>query len=160
MNVSGFINALIAVAAGYLAGAVTVQLVAPDLLSRLTAPDLPEALTARLVSAGDFRDIDTVYRARGRAQILQGSDISILRFTEFAVTPGPDLQVWLSQDRDIWFSGDVAAARVQPLGPLKQTTGDQVYLLPEGLELSQWRSAIIWSDSARVLVAAADLEGR
>lgn len=159
MRARSFLNTFVSVCAGFIAGVVAVQTVAPDLLETLTRSSLPDAVTARLVSAGDFRDIDTVFRSTGRAQLLDGGEIKILRFTEFAVTNGPNLEVWLSTDAEIAFPEDILIQNVVSLGPLKQTAGDQVYLLPAGLDPREYKTVMIWEAQFGSLYGVVEMAG-
>ncbi|MEM8788393.1 MAG: DM13 domain-containing protein [Pseudomonadota bacterium] len=145
------------VLAGFLAGVVSVQMLAPELLNAQERRRLPERLAVRMVAAGDFIGVDSVRRASGRAQLLDAGAMQILRFTEFQVSNAPHLEVWLSQNDAVFGSFDVRAAEVLPLSPLKDSRGDQVYLLPEGLDLNQYRSVLIWSPEFRVLYGVANL---
>lgn len=156
MRVGSFLNSLVSVVAGFVAGAITVQMVAPDLL-KPSAERLPEALTARLVAAGNFEGADPVREASGRAQVLDGGDVKVLRFTDFDVTRGPDLEVWLLRDGDVEATADIRAQDVLSLGRLKRMEGDQVYLLPDGLDPTGFAAVAIWGAQFNTLHALAPL---
>ncbi len=129
---------------GFVAGVVGVQTVAPDLLQGDPGRRVPSAVTARLVAAGDFRGMDSVRPADGRAQLLDAGDIQILRLVGLRVAPAPDLRVWLSRLPAEADPAGVPVAAVRPVAPLASPEGDQTYLLPAGLDLGQYRSVLIW----------------
>ncbi|MEM8868917.1 MAG: DM13 domain-containing protein [Pseudomonadota bacterium] len=158
MRAGNFLGNLLTVLAGFFAGVLSVQLLAPDFLNATRTQRLPEAVTARMLAAGDFSDIDSVYRASGRAQLLDGGDLQILRFTEFNVSNAPNLEVWLSTESDITDSSDVRAADILPIAALERSRGDQIYVLPEGLDLSIYRSVLIWSAEFGVLYGVANFD--
>ncbi|MEM7616695.1 MAG: DM13 domain-containing protein [Pseudomonadota bacterium] len=158
MRAGNFLGNLLTVLAGFFAGVVSVQLLAPDFLNTTLTQRLPDSVTARMLAAGDFSDINSVYRASGRAQLLDGGDLQILRFTDFNVSNAPNLEVWLSTEADITDSSDVRAANVLPVAALERNRGDQIYVLPEGLDVSRYRSVLIWSTEFGVLYGVANLE--
>jgi hypothetical protein len=84
--------------------------------------------------------------------------VSILRFTDFKVTNGPDLKVWMVKAENIERAADVTASEWLTLGPLKGNIGDQNYVLPEGMDISAFKSVVIWCEQFGVLFASAMLE--
>ena len=82
---------------------------------------------------------------------------TLLRFTEFEVTNGPGLEVWLVDIPDPQRSADVSASRWLSLGPLKGNKGDQTYVVPEGVDMATWGSVAIWCEQLSVLYSVATL---
>jgi len=158
MKLTTFLGTLTTVALSFGAGVMTTSVFAPDLVKSLTADQLPEAVTARLAAVGDFTGTSTIHRGAGRAQLLEGTDVSVLRLIELRVTDGPDLELWLLERADVTGTADVLAAEAVSLGPLQSATGDQIYLMPEGLSAGDYGAVGIWSASARMLFAVAPLE--
>ncbi len=158
MRAGNFLTTVFTVLAGFFAGVVTVQVLAPDLLNSGQQQRLPESVTARMLAAGDFGGVDSVRRASGRAQLLDGGDIQILRFTDFNVSNAPNLQVWLSTEAGVTGAGDVRAVDVIPVASLERHHGDQIYVLPDGLDVSRYRSVLIWSPEFGMLYGVANLE--
>jgi hypothetical protein len=68
------------------------------------------------------------------------------------VRNGPDLFVYLSPNEDGYADGAVN------LGELKATDGAFNYDVPAGVDVSQFRSAIVWCKRFSVLFAVAPLE--
>mgnify|MGYP000468812702 CR=1 FL=1 len=152
-----FLTTVGTVLAGFFAGVVTVQMLAPDLLNDLQRNRLPDAITARMVGTGAFEDVSSIHKASGRVQLLDGGTLKILRFTGFEVTNGPHLEVWLSKADEVTASQDVRAADVFQLGPLDRIRGDQLYILPEGLDTARYRTVLIWSAEFGTLYGVARL---
>ncbi len=158
MQVGVFLSTLAAVGIGFATGAVTATLVAPELFGRQEAR-IPEAVTARLVATGEFGPTGDLFAARGRVQILEGGDITLLRFTDFAVSNGPHQEVWLIEDDTVSRTSDVRADSVLSLGPLKRGIGDQVYLIPDGVDIDRYPTVAIWGAEFPTLYATAALDG-
>jgi hypothetical protein len=78
-------------------------------------------------------------------------------FTEFEVTNGPDLEVWLVADDAPFSSGAVLASEWVSLGQLKGNIGDQTYTIPDDVDVSQFGSVVIWCEQFSVLFSVATL---
>lgn len=104
--------------------------------------DAPDAI--RTLSTGAFRSLE--HETTGRASILALADGSrVLRFDDLRTSNGPDLIVMLSDTpatEDGWRAYD--DGRVVTLGPLKGNIGDQNYAIPDDVDLSAYRSAVVW----------------
>ena len=72
-----------------------------------------------------------------------GDGRRFLRFEDLSTSNGPDLRVYLSEipASDDWYA---YGERFVDLGALKGNRGDQNYVLPDGLDLSEYKSAVIW----------------
>lgn len=46
------------------------------------------------------------------------------------------------------------------LGPIKGNLGNQVYDLPEGTNINEWTSAVLWCDDFSVSFGAAELSAK
>lgn len=159
MRWGSFLTTVGTVLAGFFAGVVTVQMLAPDLLNGLQRNRLPDAITARMVGSGAFEDVSSIHKASGQVQLLDSGTLKILRFVGFEVSNGPHLEVWLSRAEDIRSTRDVRASEVYPLGPLDRIRGDLLYILPEGLDTTRYRTVLIWSAEFGTLYGVARLEG-
>ena len=118
-----------------------------------------ERLTeAVVVVEGAFRDADRAHKGAGDAKIvaLPGGGFE-LQLTNFQVTNGPDLEVWLSEHPDPEKSSDVLAGGWVGLGQLKGNIGDQAYRIPESVDLSEFKSVVIWCEQFSVLFSPAAL---
>ncbi|MEO0497198.1 MAG: DM13 domain-containing protein [Pseudomonadota bacterium] len=111
------------------------------------------------IVSGQFRDADSAHRGSGNATIFTAaSGEPRLAFTEFEVTNGPDLEVWLVKNPDPQSSADVKASEWVSLGQLKGNIGDQSYAIPEGVDLGEYGSAVIWCEQFGVLFSVATLQ--
>jgi hypothetical protein len=104
----------------------------------------PSPQPARLaeLASGTFRSLE--HHTTGQAVILQLPDGStVLRFENLNTSNGPDLHVYLSE---IPASGDwhVYGTRFVDLGKLKGNIGDQNYRLPKDIDLTKFKSAVVW----------------
>lgn len=102
------------------------------------SPKGPEEL-----SRGDFRPLE--HDVEGRALVIETADgRRYVRFEDFETSNGPDLLVYLSvlgADQG-WFDAD--DAEYLDLGELKGNIGDQNYELAADVDLSKYRSVVIW----------------
>lgn len=94
----------------------------------------------------------------GRVRILDvGGGARVLRIEDLDTSNGPDLYVYLStnaaageEDR---FDDDYL-----DLGRLHGNLGDQNYDIPTGVDLSRFRSVVVWCDRFDSAFGAAELE--
>jgi Electron transfer DM13 len=94
------------------------------------------------LARGQFQRLE--HPTSGRAFILELPDGSrFLRFENLDTSNGPDLRVYLSEipASDDWFA---YGERFVDLGALKGNRGNQNYELPVDLNLSRYKSAVIW----------------
>jgi hypothetical protein len=111
-----------------------------------------------VVSKGNFRPL--AHDARGTALIIEASGgDNYLRFEDFEVENGPDLKVYLSRaEPDA--PEDELAADIVDLGELKGNVGDQNYLVPASVDLTMYRSAVVWCKRFSVGFAVAPVNVR
>jgi uncharacterized membrane protein len=123
------------------------------------APDVPRATTPEneapafepgVVQQGEFAGADDFHFARGQALLIETAPGEYtLRFENFSVRNGPDLFVYLSTDAE-GYSEDALL-----LGELKGTDGAFNYEVPNGKDVSQYKSAVVWCRAFSVLFATA-----
>jgi hypothetical protein len=95
------------------------------------------------LASGDFRTLE--HATTGLARIVELEDGSrFVRLEDLDTSDGPDLRVYLtdqplSDDWDVWDDG-----RYVDLGALKGNVGDSNYRIPEDVDLSGFRTAVIW----------------
>jgi len=109
----------------------------------------------KVVVSGSFRSLE--HGTTGRAIVLGRSDGTlILRLENLDTSNGPDLRVYLSQ---VPAGGDLHAYRngFIDLGPLKGNRGSQNYAIPAGIDLSKFKSAVVWCRRIRVGFGVAPL---
>lgn len=105
---------------------------------------------------GDFRGLD--HETSGRATLSKASDDRYyVRLEDFRTENGPDLVVYLSA-APASAEGREFADDFVDLGELKGNIGNQNYVVPEGTDLEQYRSVVIWCRRFTVPFGAAPLE--
>ena len=115
--------------------------------------EAPPKEQAAVLAQGSFIDGDTLHRGSGEASVLRLADGAlVLRLSDFMVTNGPALHVYLTADED----GGTERGFVD-LGPLKGNRGNQNYDIPEEVEISQYKGVAIWCVPFGVLFSSARL---
>lgn len=77
--------------------------------------------------------------------------------SDFKVGPGPKYHVYLSPREKVRKNGDFSKTASLDLGRLRSFEGSQKYTIPEGTDLSQYKSVVIWCEQFNVLISPADL---
>jgi hypothetical protein len=112
---------------------------------------------ARVVGEGSFRSLE--HPTTGRALLLQlESGERVLRLEDLATSNGPQLIVMLSSTpatEDGWSAYDDGPHL--KLQPLKGNRGSQNYTVPGDVDLSIYRSAVVWCDRFDVGFGAAPI---
>jgi hypothetical protein len=94
------------------------------------------------LAGGAFRSLE--HSTSGEALLIELPDGSrILRLEHLETSNGPDLRVYLSEipAGDDWHA---YGERFVDLGALKGNLGNQNYRIPKGVDVSKYRSAVIW----------------
>ncbi len=150
------VTALVAGAVGFVAGNSFWYLASPLWIDRTVS----EPLTGGGLQAGAkgaFKDGDASHAGKGTVTLFNDpSGQRLLRFTDFEVTNGPDLKVYVVDKADVASAEDVTGNTFRSLGALKGNIGDQNYALPKDLEFTP-RSVVIWCEQFGVLFSAATL---
>jgi hypothetical protein len=125
----------------------TVQEALPS--ARAAAPPSPGGPTASprsaestVLAGGRFRSLE--HETTGRAQLVRLADGRVLlRFEDLDTLNGPDLRVYLSE---VPAGGDAHAYGEDfvDLGQLKGNKGNQNYAIPKGVDVTRFKSAVIW----------------
>ena len=121
-----------------------------------TAPPTPSTapFTATTITSGTFRGTDDFHFGHGTASIVEVEPGRYhLRLADFSVRNGPDLFVYLSPD-----AGGYADGALE-LGKLKATDGSFGYDVPDGVDPSDFESALIWCKQFSHLFAVATFDG-
>lgn len=114
-------------------------------------PAPAEASAPAALLSGLFSGADSFHQGSGDATVYRLADGSlVLRLENFSVTNGPDLRVLLARDGSPSGSTELA--------PLKGNRGDQNYSIPQGTDISQYNSVIIYCKPFRVTFATAPLQ--
>ena len=112
-----------------------------------------------ILAQGSFIDIDVIHGAEGTATIYQLEDGShVLRFEGFRSTNGPDLHVILSSDPDPRSRSQVGDNHID-LGALRGNVGNQNYVIPADVDLTQYSSVVIYCVPFHVVFSTATLAG-
>ena len=143
---------------GFVAGNAFWYLGSPLWIDREVSEFLPSDVSLTVVRQGRFSDADRAHKGQGLAEVLQTADGTyLLRLSDFQVTNGPDLKVWLVTADNPTASRDVSASEWLSLGPLKGNIGDQIYPIPADAEIDRYRSVVIWCEQFSVLFSPAPL---
>lgn len=117
-------------------------------------PEMPAEPEVLVI--GSFIDIDPVHGAVGSATIYALPDGSrLLRFQDFRSKNGPDLHVFLSMEAPTSTFGGLGENAVD-LGELKGNVGNQNYEIPADVDLSQYRSVVIYCVPFHVVFSTAE----
>ena len=104
-----------------------------------------------VVASGEFTGADEFHFGSGTASIVETAPGRYaLHIDDFAVRNGPDLFVYLSPE--VGYTADASE-----LGALKASEGSFSYDLPDGVDPSTFRSAVVWCRAFSVLFATAPL---
>ncbi|MCP3757216.1 DM13 domain-containing protein [Streptomyces sp. TBY4] len=137
--------------------AATAPTVPPPSGTSSTSP--PAQPEPRTVSTGQL--ISHEHTTTGTVKIVRLADGShTLRLENLDTSNGPDLHVWLTdapvkEGKAGWEVFD--DGKYVSLGKLKGNKGDQNYVLPADVDLSQYTSVSIWCDRFNVSFGAAAL---
>lgn len=118
---------------------------------RSDGPAAPAA--PRTLATGRLGYVDALHNGTGSVLLLQTGDAVVLRFEGVAITNAPDVHVYLSRET----GGTWSEATSRYLGPLKATNGSFNYAVPTDLDVSSYRSVVVWCRQFSVLVTWADL---
>ncbi len=120
--------------------------------------DSPESETAigiQTLAQGQFGD--RAHPTEGTALVLtDGSEQRFLRFEDFETDNGPDLNVYLSTASPDAPDGDFDDDFID-LGNLSGNIGNQNYEVPADVDLSQYRTVVIWCVRFGVAFGTAEL---
>lgn len=95
------------------------------------------------LASGQFLSLE--HATSGRATLIELADgRRFLRVEDLDTSNGPDLRVYLtdqplSEDWHVWDDGELV-----DLGALKGNVGSSNYLIPVGVDLSRFETAVVW----------------
>lgn len=122
----------------------------------LNEPPLPAMASGRVLSEGDFYDVEK--NGKGSARLYQlGDGTRALRFENLEVNQNTDLFVWLNTASNPKTSRDAVSGDYWVLGNLKSTVGNQNYVIPPEIPVDRVRSIVIWCQPVAIAYAAAAL---
>lgn len=128
----------------------------PDSVMQSDMPrSAPEPLA---LLTGNWIEIDPVHRAQGSATVWLAGEERVLRFEDFRVTNGPQLHVLLTKNVPTSiFAGVGESGDYVDLGPLKGNVGNQNYDIPAEVDLTEYKSAVIYCVPFHVVFSSAEL---
>lgn len=107
----------------------------------------PVGAPSRTDLSGNFGQGDSTYRIRGKATIVRQDITSTLVLSDFDVTNGPDLFVYLvaaSSTENGHVKRQTEQGDFIQIAPLKGNRGTQTYLIPSHIDLSKYPVVSIW----------------
>jgi len=119
---------------------------------------LTEADRTALVASGNFIHADPsdpVHYGSGKVSVYEQT---VFLEPDFEVGPGPKYHVYLVPKGNIRSSDDVKGTMFVDLGRLRSFQGSQRFPIPDGLDLKQYASVVIWCEAFGVLISPADLK--
>lgn len=120
-------------------------------------PAQPAQAGPDVLSRGQFRDLE--HDTSGTAKALRAQDgTTYVRLENFSTSDGPDVIVILSETpatEDDWGAYD--DGEFVALGALKGTKGSQNYKVPADVDLTAYKSVVIWCRRFNVAFGAAPL---
>ena len=127
---------------------------APD---QAAIEEMPSS-SPQVIARGRFVDADAVHKGSGEATLYGLRDGShVVRFEDFRTTNGPDLVVYLARHPSPTQAADVLGNGFVSLGKLKGNIGNQNYSIPEGTDVTEYNSVVIWCELFGVLFSPAAL---
>lgn len=103
---------------------------------------------------GDFTKIDAIHYARGTATVGVGAGgKKVLRFENFTSAHGPNLKVYLDTHSD----GSQPEETGLDLGALPATDGSYNIALPDDVDLTKYKSVVIWCEAFSETFSVASL---
>lgn len=119
--------------------------------------EMGEMETASTIVSGNFIEIDPLHWGKGTAAIYQVSDQQrVLRFQDYSSARGGDVFVYLSRDPEPRTAVEMGVDFLD-LGRLKGNVGNQNYILPANLDLSGYRSVVIFCRQFNTVITVANL---
>ncbi len=122
-----------------------------------SAPLLP---IARAVDAGRAPSKQTTASRAGgdvKGRVTADPGARQLKFADFQVPDRPDLEVWLTAAEPSAPASIQMESKHVSLGRLRKPRGDQTYKIPPELDLSVYRTVLVWSRHTRSADAFARL---
>lgn len=122
--------------------------------SRGSGPPAKQQTEDVLLATGEF--VDAEHDTSGTAKVIRlGDGRRFVRLEHLATSDGPDLHVWVTDQRSGGDWGSYDDGRYLALGELKATHGNQNYEIPAGADLSGLTSVVVWCDRFNVAFGTA-----
>ena len=134
-------------------------LASPLLLTQAVNERAPAARAQSRLAGGRFGVVDGIHKGEGAATLVRLPDgQTVLRLEDdFRVTNGPDLYVYLSGSAAPRTSAELHATGDYEVAQLKGNVGGQNYVLPDDLDLTKFRSVVIYCRRFTTVFSTAEL---
>jgi hypothetical protein len=119
--------------------------------------NMPAAAEPKALSSGSFGEVDAVHKGQGTATVYRAGGALVLRLDPFQVTNGPDLYVYLSAHPAPRNSRQLHEGAALEVSRLKGNIGAQNYTLPADLDLSRYKSVVVYCRRFSVVFSTAEL---
>ena len=130
------------------AAPITVSASVISSASTSTPKVMPSAIPAATKSlSGNF--VDGAHAVSGVAKVINADGANTLRFENFSTENGPDLFVYLANDK--------SGKDFVNLGKLKATNGNFNYTIPANVNVEKYNHVLIWCRAFGVLFGSADM---
>ncbi len=134
-------------------------LASPLFLTQAVSESAPAAPAQSRLAAGRFGVVDGIHKGEGAATLVRLPDgQAVLRLEDdFRVTNGPDLYVYLSGSAAPRTSAELHETGAFEVAQLKGNMGSQNYALPANLDLTRFRSVVIYCRRFTTVFSTAEL---
>ena len=126
----------------------------------VAAEEVVDAERKRVVADGNFIHVnpsDPIHYGSGAVTVY---DDTVHLERDFAVGPGPKFHVYLVPSDNVTSASQVERSMFVDLGRLRAFKGSQNYPIPQGVDLLDYRSVVIWCEQFGVLISPAALNFR
>lgn len=110
------------------------------------------------LAKGQFVTLEKDHKTTGSVKIVKKTDDGtywLVLGTDFSTAEAPDVNLLLHKQG---FSQDYSKDNYVSLGKLQKFSGEQKYLVPEGINLNEYSSVVVWCKKFNVTFGAANLE--
>ena len=114
--------------------------------------DSADTSTTKIIYKGTLTDAGTGHKTKGNIFLLIDSLKNTLRFEEFSVINGPDVNIYLSK------SNIYNEREVIDLGDLKGTDGNMNYSVPDSVNADDYKTVLVWCKEFSVLFGSGELK--
>ncbi|HEY7747656.1 MAG TPA: DM13 domain-containing protein [Aestuariivirgaceae bacterium] len=153
--IGAIVGGLLGIAVGFAVGIFVYPYI---FLADIVASDeAPSTAGNRIVATGQFIHVnpsDPIHYGKGTATVYEDT---VHLGSDFEVGPGPKFHVYLVPSKSVTSADDVKTSMFIDLGRLRAFKGSQNYAIPEGVDLAQYGSVVIWCEAFGVLISPAAL---
>jgi hypothetical protein len=113
--------------------------------------------SAKVVGTAQVHNVDR--EGEGTAKIYElPNGTRLIRLEDFFVSLNSDLEIRLSELADPKSTDEAAKAPFKVVAPLKATVGTMNYEVPKEIDVSKYKSIVIWCEITRNAYAAASIQ--